>query len=236
MNCNVSVILTVHNKYSIYLRKSMLSVIQQRLVPKELIVVDDSLNNENSCYNIFCEIISENINSNINFIYLNSPTNNIQINRRKGVERAISDYILFLDADDFLTIKYFNLSNFLVESGKFDVIYSDCYYIYEDGTIKIREIDNFKLRNIKNGNFIPITAIIKKSTLLKCNVFDSRIRILEDWNLWLSLNEVNANFFRIPIPIWFIFCHKNSTSNNDYLKDSLKIISEKHKGIKHENL
>ena len=96
-NVKVSVIIPVYNCEN-YLRECLDSVINQTLTNIEVIIINDASNDGSQ------SIINEYLQSDarIHSIQLNENSG-VGVARNIGIEQAIGEYIIFLDADDYWT-------------------------------------------------------------------------------------------------------------------------------------
>lgn len=127
----VSVIIPVYNVEQ-YLRQCLESVVNQTLKDIEIICVDDCSTDNSK--NIIAEYCLK--DSRVKGIYL-EVTSSALVARKKGVERACGDYVLFLDADDYIELEtcldlYNKITATRVEILQFNSIIENCANIPED--------------------------------------------------------------------------------------------------------
>ena len=97
-NKKVTAIVPVHNGEK-YLSRCMESILNQSYKEIELIIVDD--NSDDASY----EIIKRYMNNFTDIHYLKNDTcMGPAITRNRGLENASSNYILFLDCDDWIDL------------------------------------------------------------------------------------------------------------------------------------
>ncbi|SDH60545.1 Glycosyl transferase family 2 [Pseudobutyrivibrio sp. 49] len=95
MSAAVSVIIPVYNKER-YLSRCIESVLNQTFHDFELILVDDG--SEDNSLNI-CKKYEE-VNNHI--VVIHQDNQGVSVARNNGIKAAIGEYILFVDADDYL--------------------------------------------------------------------------------------------------------------------------------------
>jgi len=126
----VSVIIPVYNVEQ-YLRECLDSVVNQTLKDIEIICVDDcSKDSSKAIIEEYCVK-----DSRVKGIYLET-TSSALVARKKGVECACGDYVLFLDADDYIEVETcFDLYKKITETGveilQFNSIIENCANIPE---------------------------------------------------------------------------------------------------------
>lgn len=96
INNLVSIIIPSYNK-ELYIRESILSVVNQTYQNWELIIIDDlSIDNTIEIIREFCR------NEKRISYFINSKNSGANYSRNLGLEKALGEYILFFDADDIL--------------------------------------------------------------------------------------------------------------------------------------
>lgn len=126
----VSVVLPIYNVEK-YLRKCLESVINQTLKDIEIICVND-------CSSDNCEsIIKEYISKDSRVKLINNKNNcGIGYSRNIGIDNSLSDYISFIDSDDYIENNYIEeLYNSAVKYNA-DVVFTNNLDIVRDNTIK----------------------------------------------------------------------------------------------------
>ena len=93
----VAVIIPCHN-YGHYLAECIESVLTQTRVPQEIVVVDDA--STDSTAEIAASLADNDVH------YLRGEWNNVGESRNAGAAATNAPYLLFLDADDFLSADY----------------------------------------------------------------------------------------------------------------------------------
>ena len=99
MNSLVSIIVPVYNVEK-YLRQCLKSVEQQDYDRLQVIIVNDG---STDCSKEICE---EYLNKNPDWIMINQSNQGLSAARNAGIERAMGQYITFLDSDDWLDKHY----------------------------------------------------------------------------------------------------------------------------------
>ena len=95
-NIKVSVIVPVYNEEK-YISATLDSIINQNFKDFELIVIDDG-STDNTL-----EIVTEKLsNSKINYKIIHQENNGVSSARNRGINESCGDYIVFVDADDYL--------------------------------------------------------------------------------------------------------------------------------------
>ena len=114
---------------------------------------------------------------------------------------ANGSWVAVLDDDDVLLPNH--LEALIAASADADVVYSFCQVTGRpDGWTPNREFDADALRE---GNFIPVTALIRRSLLDELGGWRNSADCLygfEDWRLWLDALDAGARFVCVPEVTW----------------------------------
>lgn len=125
-----TVVLSIFNVEK-YLIRCLDSVINQTYNNLEIILVDDG--STDSCP-LICDCFAK-LDHRIKVIHKNNS--GLGMARNTGLENATGDYICFIDSDDFVSNKLFEICNKKLEEERFDIFdfdfakFSDGKYIYD---------------------------------------------------------------------------------------------------------
>jgi glycosyltransferase involved in cell wall biosynthesis len=206
----ISVIIPLFNKEQ-HISKSILSIVNQTYKNIEIIVIDDQSNDNGPLIVRDLAIIYSQI-----IFFKNIINQGVSFTRNYGLAKATGDYIIFLDADDYL------INNQLIENLVKSIIKFKTDYIflqrnYYGKKLKPRsllkysgcskKIHNFyfindKLRFIIKNSF-PLggsaSAIIKRE-IIKNTKFDLTMSHFEDWLFFnnVLLNSTIPTFYKVP--------------------------------------
>ena len=199
----ISVVIPLYNKEA-EIERTLLSVINQSLKPREIIVVDDG--STDSSADIVRHIIERYPEHNIRLV---SQTNaGVSAARNRGVEEATGEYIALLDGDDCY------LTGYIAEVCRLMTYYptSDCFstgfnIVNHDKRIAAPcpehegEI-NPAVESLLGGYpIIPSTATIRRSTLQAIGGFPVGMRMGEDQWVWVRLMQHGAKFCFSPMSL-----------------------------------
>lgn len=114
--------------------------------------------------------------------------------RNRLAETACGDWLLPLDDDDVLDPPFLEI--LLPYTHDFDVVYGWCRVEGIDWTPNRL----FRADTLKRYNFIPVTALIRKSLFQRVGGFmDTKP---EDWDLWKRCLEAGARFKCVDEVVW----------------------------------
>ncbi|MBD2439455.1 glycosyltransferase [Nostoc sp. FACHB-110] len=231
----ISVILPVFNGEKT-IQATVHSVLQQTFDDFELIII-----NASSCDSTL-EVISRFQDSRIKiFSY---PKANVAVNRNRGVEHSVGEFVTFIDADDLWTtdkleaqykalLDYpeaavvYSWTNCIDENGKF---LRACSYVHHKGDV----YDKFLLDDfIGNGS----NVMMKRSAFLQVGGFDEALSNAQDTDMWLRL-AANYEFTVVTKPqiLYRISPYSMSSDIVGLEKSNLQVISRAFANQKAESL
>lgn len=200
---DLSIIIPCYNKEQ-YLDSCVRSVLEQTLVPDEIIIVDDC--SKDKSREIILELTKQ--DSRIKPIF-QTENKGVSAARNRGVAESKSKYVTMLDADDIL-INPRKLENEMELIRKNDkkprtVVYSLTQVIdaqgnrleqqvYQKEDMAIGENTRAGLLSGKYLNqYIPRDYCVEKDFLLSCGGFNESMNYYEDLDLLLRMSK-EANF------------------------------------------
>ena len=181
MNYKISIIIPVYNVED-YIRETLESIVRQTigLDNLEVIMVNDCSNDRSG------EIIDRYANKYANFIAIHLTENSgfVGTPRNIGMEKATSDYIMFLDGDDIYNENICQTLYKEITNEDVDVVSGSYALLKTDGKITkicfdtkgFKNIDEVKVRDVEdNINLLRLppmiwTKIFKRSFLVKNNI------------------------------------------------------------------
>ncbi|MBU4524542.1 MAG: glycosyltransferase family 2 protein [Desulfomicrobium sp.] len=200
---NVSVVIPCFNSEATILR-ALDSVLQQTLVPNEIVIVDDgSSDSTESIVSFFLHS-----NSLINIRYFRLSVNSGPSKARNiGWNYSISKYVAFLDADDTWHPKKIEIQYEFMEQNSYVDICGHASGLFKDEIDEVSGKKDFFLfflhhLLIKNRFSTP-SVIIKREISFR---FNETMRYSEDYNLWLNLAA--SGHFLAFIPETLCYLHK----------------------------
>ena len=174
----VTIVIPCYN-YAEYVGEAIESVINQTYSNIELIVINDG-STDNS------DNVIKKLQKKYNFKYINQHNQGIIAVRNQAINVAKGEYLVQLDADDYIDKTY--IKKCLKAAIKFDVdiVYTQVKFI---GRVDFTSnyID-FDLEKLKHDNYIHASSLVKKSILIN-KKYDSYLndKGYEDWDIFLDL-------------------------------------------------
>lgn len=226
MSFEVSVVIPVYNREK-YIERAIKSAIPFECV-KEIIVVDDG--SSDTSLEISQHLALKHSKIKV-LTHHNHQNKGVSASRNLGIKHAKSQYISFLDSDDYYLPNRFDAEIRLCnEIGEIDGVYGAALYCdtvtKQDTLYTIREYiepDNlFKtLLWQDKGLFCTPTITVKKSLFDKTGYFDTKLKVAEDTDLWFRLSAYGKlHSGIINKGICFVEIHdSNSKTINSHLYD-----------------
>lgn len=234
----LSVIIPIYNA-EIYIETCLLSLFEQSLLESEFEVIlinDGSTDQSDSVIKTFAKK-----HSNIKII--EQTNQGVAIARNKGIQLASGKYILFTDADDFISPN--TLSTLLSEAIKnnVDILRGNYQYIDENNVVKNKKTTRITsalchkildhtifYRQICNHEFFSCLLLIKAEFLKKSKViFKPQMSFLEDVLFTTELILHRPRTMYIPISFYNYRQHQTSavaTLNEHKLLNVVELISK----------
>ena len=225
----ISIIIPVYNAGS-YISSCLKSVIEQSYTNWEVILIDDgSTDNSKEIY--------EKIASKNNKVKVFRQNNKgVSSARNLGLEKANGDYIVFLDADDWIDRIFLERMLEVIEKEDADIVQCNFYYANENEHIERKHIrPSYSIRNNMNelqldilyreydekkndcsvGAMRGVWGKIFKSSIIKKITFNEEIDIFEDGIFVLNALQNSKKVVLIDEYYYYYRMTENS-SNSKY--------------------
>ena len=227
MTPKISIVFTSYNHRE-FLIEALDSLVNQVYKDFELIIIDD-------CSTDGSQVLLRRYekDSRVKLILLEKNTGSYVHSSNLGASKAIADYIIFAQCDDFaeatqLEKLYFEMTN----NNKVGVVFSSSKMINQAGNYITCDFDNrekkFKKyctnntlvsgllmrRFLTHSCVIPnlSAALIKRSLFVKLNGLSSDYYVLADWDFWLKMT-LECDFFYIREPLNNFRQHETTIRN-----------------------
>ena len=213
-----SIVIPLYNKEK-YIENTLKSVLNQSFIDFEIILVNDGSTDNSE------QIVFQFNDNRIHYFY--KKNEGVSIARNFGIEQAKSNFICFLDADDFWyedflqtmytyiikfpTYKVFS-SAIEIETPK--IIFPAQYSIKRNNDF---EIVNFFEASEKECVIWTSSAIFHKSVFKKTGVFDPNIKISEDTDLWIRVGLNYQILFIWKILARYVYDKQSVSRDTNYI-------------------
>lgn len=173
----ISVIVPVYNMEK-YLEKCLDSLVNQTLKEIEIIAVNDG--SKDKSINILKKYSKKYKNIKI----YDHDNQGISKTRNFGIEKATGEYIAFIDSDDYVDTRMFEIMYKKAKKDNLDIVVCDYYNYYENKN----KIEKFKIVDFKDT-----TISVNKSLIFQINP--------SPWNKIYKKELFEVKKYRFPIGI-----------------------------------
>ncbi len=211
----VSVIITSFN-YAQYIERCIRSVMDQSLENEayEIIVVNDC-STDNTL-----EVLENYVND----VRIFNLEKNVGLAgaRNFGIKKARGQFIVFLDADDYMHRDLVRTQKlFLEENNSLDAVSVDYYLVDERG----KHLEHVSTENQP----IACGIMFRKDFLYNIGLYDESFRAREEEDLRIRWKE-KYNIYNIILPLYRYRMHDNNlTKNLDEMEKHRELLKSKHK-------
>lgn len=231
----VSVVIPAYNAEE-YIEETLQSVLTQTYKNIEVIVVDDGSTDRT------LQIINK---YKSDLMLITQKNKGVSVARNTAVDKAMGEWIAFIDADDIWFPK--KIAEQVSQMGSENWSHTNSLYFgyNQDGNTKRSDLTpqfgGHVFEKLLTDNFITTsTVLIKKKTFLQYGKFDVSLKALEDWKLWLEISlEENLNYQQLVLCKYRITPGSASRNARDVLPLHIQLINQvfdKNKNIiQHQN-
>lgn len=203
----ISVIVPCFNQAK-YIQETIKSVLKQTFTDFELLVIDDG-STDNST-----DIIKKYTKQDKRVKLIKQKNSGVITARTNGIQKATSEYIFMLDADDIIAPETFDKMYDAMTRNLGDII--TCRVMQfgcASGEMRLSKPNKI---NMACNNCLVNAALMRKSDFIACGGFDKKFNIaLEDYDLWLNLLfNHNKRIYRIPEILFYYRIKPDDESRN----------------------
>jgi glycosyltransferase involved in cell wall biosynthesis len=197
---SVSIVITTYN-YGQYIKEAINSALEQTLPPCEIIVADDGSTDNTA------EIVAEYGDK---VRYIRYEHKGICQLRNALLDEAKGEWLLFLDADDYLATDFIEQSFRDISTGdeSLAIVYPDRTYFGANEFDVVSE--EFSIEKMKHRNIIVMCSLVRLSAARRIGFDLAFAEGLEDYDFFLGL--INAGYKAKAQHKSHVFCrvHKRS--------------------------
>lgn len=228
MNSNVSVIIPAYNVADT-IAQTIESLLSQTFKDWEAIVVDDGATDQT------VNIVKKYLEKDERIRLVSQSNQGLAGARNTGIKFARNEWLLFLDADDWISGNYLErMTGTLTENPDFDAVHCGWNTVAPNGMLlgdkyAAAQSDMFP-SFVRTCAFVVHACIIRKELVNLAGGFDTGFTVCEDWDFWQRISRAGARFVAIREVHAFYRMSPNSLSKKVKLSliNSLKIIDQGH--------
>lgn len=211
----ISLIITAHN-YAQYVERAIRSALDQSLgnTEYEILVINDASTDHTS------EVL-ENYQEEVRVFNLEQNLG-LAGARNFGIQKAKGQFIIFLDADDYIHRDLLKVQKlFLEENTKLDAVSTDYYLVNERGE-RIEHV-------CAEEKPIACGIMFRKDFLYNIGLYDEKFRAREEEDLRIRWTE-QYNIYNLIVPLYRYRMHDtNLTKNTSAMEEHRELLDSKHK-------
>jgi teichuronic acid biosynthesis glycosyltransferase TuaG len=210
MNDQVDIIIPVYNSQK-FIGKTIKSVFKQTYKNWKLIIVDDA-STDNTLKLV--EKISKVVKKKRKIIILKNNINRGQaFSRNRGLKQSKSQFVAFLDSDDFWDKnKLKNQIKFML-SNNYDFTYTDYKIIKNNQIKKITVPDSYNYKKFIHNSSINTCSMVLKKKIIK-NIYFKNFRFSEDYFFKCQILKKGHIAYKCPRCYAYYLLRKDSLQSD----------------------
>ncbi len=217
----VSVVITTYN-YAVYLPRAIDSVLMQTYPNVEVIVIDDGSTDDAASV----------IPSHALVKYFYQENRGLSAARNNGIKKSKGDYVVFLDADDWLEPDAIENNLAVLIHHPTVAFISGSYYLFrvETGLVeemKISVNDNHYIHFLKSNYIGMIAAVLFQRWALNEIQFDENLEACEDYDLYLNITRKYGVMHHEKFIATYYFHNKGLSHNYQSMMNSIAAVMHK---------
>ena len=214
----VSIIITNYNRVD-FIDRAVRSCLDQTIdsdLSLEIIIVDDGSTDDSlKLISMFGESIK---------LVKHDQNLGVAAASNSGIKESSGEYIIRLDADDFLN-KYCIqiLSHILEENKEYGFIYTDHFRVDERGFKQEKK----RLDNAEALYEHGAGVMFRKEIIEKVGMYDESLANCEDYDFLIRISKTYKGYY-LPLPLYRYYIHGENISLRDDREKFKKIVRRNH--------
>jgi glycosyltransferase involved in cell wall biosynthesis len=217
-----SIIIPLYNKEK-FIQKTLKSVLSQTFTDFEIIIVNDGSTDKSE------EKVLQNKEARIRYYY--KENGGVSSARNFGIEKANSEYLAFIDADDYWYPTFLEEMSQKIKLHTELNVFSSAIEIETSKKIipakySIQKTANYEIVNYfsaseKRTVLCSSSAVFHKSVFEEIGHFDLRLKSGEDTDMWIRIGLVYPILFSWKILARYVYDDKSLSKNHKISIESL---------------
>jgi len=228
MTASIAIIIPAYNAAETLL-ETLDSVLKQTRSDWEVIIVDDGSKDDTVA-------IANQAATQDNRIRVVTQTNQgVSAARNTGVQSAQAEWLLFLDADDWIAPNYLSqMTTKIEEDASLDAVHCGWVRVAPDGFLVYgKPVPQFTDLFSTLAHYCPFAVhacVVKKDIFNRAGGFDTALKTCEEWDLWQRIARQGARFGGIPDVLAYYRMRAQSLSGDgtQFCVDGLRVLKQGH--------
>jgi glycosyltransferase involved in cell wall biosynthesis len=225
---NVSIVIPAYNAAET-IGETLHSILDQSDPNWEAIVVDDGSSDRTT------EIAGHFVKKDSRIRLIHRPSGGESAARNSGIAEARYNWLLFLDADDWIAPAYLErMTGELIAHPELDAVHCGSARVAPDRTMVVESYlpptgDMFAVWARRSA--FPVHAcVVRRSLVEAVGRFDPSLRKSPDWDLWQRIARMGARFGAVREILAFYRMRPNAASLDAHqmLLDGLRVLKQGH--------
>ncbi|MEN8130477.1 MAG: glycosyltransferase [Pseudomonadota bacterium] len=225
---DVSVVIPAYNAAAT-LAETLQSLVDQSFTNWEAIIIDDGSSDTTA-------VLADRYRSqDPRFKLLTQQRKGVSVARNAGIQAARFDWLLFLDADDWILPRHLErLTALLTADPSLDAAVCGWAHVTSDGEFVFEQYggltgDLFAAHGRYCYSLIH-TYLVRRSLVEVVGGFDTSFRTCEDWDLFQRIARTGARFGGVPetLAAYRMRAGSATTNGRQLLKDGLRVLDQGH--------
>ena len=191
MNLRFTVVTVTYNAGEA-LRKTIQSVVEQKYLPYEYIIIDGA--STDKTLDIVEEYRVKFESLGIKLTVVSEKDNGVYFAMNKGIHYATGDFISFLNAGDWYETDALKQVNDCYRENEVDLFYGGIHYYNTDGSV-VNKMSKDDKNGIVTSRHWNHPSMFLRSELYKDAPFNEEFRIYSDFELYLRMRKKNIKIF-----------------------------------------
>lgn len=225
----ISVVMPARNAAP-YLTEALESLAAQTHKQWEAIVVDDGSTDDTAAIVDRCAAKDERIR------LVQRPGRGVSAARNSGIEMARHEWLVFLDADDWLAPGHLaRMAEVIAAEPDIGLVYCSWVRVLpagRHGPVECGEPLADPLPELaRTCRFAIHSCAVRRSLVCAVGGFDESLKTCEDWDLWIRVARTRSRFVHIPEVLAFYRLRPDSACGNagDLLRDGIEVVRRAHR-------
>ena len=205
---HVTVVVPVHDGAAT-IEETLRSLQQQTCTRWRAIVVDDGSRDQTA------DVVKKLAASDSRIEYRHQTASGVSAARNSGVGAADSEWVMFLDADDWIAADFLErMLAALRAHPHADAAFCGSCRVLPDGSM-LAELPGEEMTYPRTLTEDPVgtlaescplaihSVIVRRKSCIDAGEFDTALTTSEDWDFWLRVSRTGARWIGVPLPLAF---------------------------------